>query len=223
MKSSKSLKNYSDLSFEILIGLLTVGPVIVLIPVFLNWRGEVEVWAAKSPGSVFRVPAMAIDLQLICLLMKFGTVKSWRQLDGAKADYQERVTRLTTRLWDWLRCLVAFKMAAASLEPLFMSVDSLRFLLTPAWILIWTAAIVSIGAAVHYGYRLWQAKRGRGSPTVIRGADEFRDHLIGGLIYFNREDPGSFCRRLSTELRQQVGLCFDSQHNCLSAVVFLPA
>jgi uncharacterized membrane protein len=202
MKSPKSLKHYSNASFEILIGVLTIAPVIILIafyqqlssqiPVFLNWRGEVEVWAAKNPGSVFRVPAMAADLQLICLLMKYGAVKSWRQVDEGIAGYQGQVTRSTTRLWDWLRCFVAFKMAAASLEPLFISVDSLRFLLTPAWILTWTAAIVSIVAAGHFGYRLRQLKRERGSPVVTRERDESRDHLIGGLIYFNREDPALF-------------------------------
>jgi uncharacterized membrane protein len=204
MKPSKSLKDYSNASFEILIGVLTIAPVIVLIafyqqlssqvPVFLNWRGEVEVWAAKSIGSVFRVPAMALDLQLICLLMKYGAVKSGRGVEGLMADYQERVVRLTTLLWDWLRCLVAFKMAAASLEILFMSIDRLRFLLTPAWILTWTAALVSILAAGFYGYRLWQLKRKRGSLiATIETSD--RNHLIRGLIYFNSQDPALFVEK----------------------------
>ncbi len=204
MRPSKSLSHYSNTGFEFLIGVLTIAPVIVLmafysqlssqVPVFLNWRGEVEIWATKSIGSVFRVPAMAIDLQLICFLMKYGAVKSGRDVKEEIAGYQERVIRITTRLWDSLRCLVAFKMAAESLELLFMSIDRLRFLLTPARIVTWTAAIVSIFAAALYGYRLWQLKRDRASQVATTETRD-RNNVIRALIYFNPRDPALFVEK----------------------------
>ena len=197
----KNLKDYSSAPFEILIGVLTFAPVVVLIvfypqlssrvPVFLNWSGEVEVWAPKSLASVLRVPAMAIDLQLICLLMKLGAVKSQRGVLEADT-YQEKVTTLSAQLWDWLRCLIAFKMAAESLDLLFRSVESLRFLMTPARILTWTTAVVSILAAGLYGYRLWQIKRKKGVPEIAIEQKKARAQVVGGFIYFNPADPALF-------------------------------
>lgn len=207
-----------------LIAALTAVPIVVLlyfypalperIPVFLNFRGGVEVWAAKSWAAVLRVPAMAIDLQLICLLMKYGTVRSQKtkpesRLTGLGAtnteeylQFQNRATFLTARLWDWLRCLVAFKMAAASLEVVFMNLERLRFLWTPAWAITWIAAILSIVAAVYYGYRLLMVRREM--KAALASADvkapESADiekridkaHLLGGFLYYNPNDPAPF-------------------------------
>ena len=222
--SSRNLKDYSSPPFEILLAVLTFAPIGILvyfypslpeqIPIFMNLRGEVEVWAAKSIGSVFRVPAMAIDLQLICLLMKYGTVKSQRLLtteaDFKTVNFQTHVIGLTTRLWDWLRCLVAFKMAAASLEVVFVNIDSLRFMWTPAWLLTWMAALLSIAAAVLYGYRLWQTKSTMkragiqwkahqaesGNPTSISASPTARrTNLVGGFLYFNPRDSAMFVEK----------------------------
>ena len=92
-KSSDQLGDYTSVTLEIAVVALTLLPILVLIyfyptlpdsiPVFLNLGGEVEVSAAKSIISVFRVPAMAIDLQLIFLLMKYGTIKSHRKASSA--------------------------------------------------------------------------------------------------------------------------------------------
>ena len=141
--ATQSFSVYTNTFFEVLVAILTFAPILILIyfyqalpeqiPVFLNLRGEVEVWAPRSIASVFRVPAMGANLQLICLLMKYGTVKSQRSaalpgVDQMSFDYQNRVTVLSARFWDGLRCLVGIKMAAASLEVVFMSVVGLRFL-----------------------------------------------------------------------------------------------
>lgn len=216
---SERLRDYSNSVLEVLIAFLTVVPILVLIyfypalperiPVFLNLRGEVEVWAPKSLAAVLRVPAMAVDLQLICLLMKYGTVKSKMIAPDSRSMnaeawvlHQRRVTFLTTRLWDWLRCLVAFKMAAASVEIIFMSDERMRFLWTPAWAITWLAAILSIIAALYYGFRLLMVKREiknaggsvdaetPGSTDLQKQVDKAK--VTGGLIYFNPDDPAMF-------------------------------
>jgi len=171
-----------------------------LIPVFLNLRGEVQVWAAKGIVSVFRVPVMAIDLQLICLLMKYGTVKSQKKLSRVPPanaaeylPYQRRATVLAASLWDWLRLLVAFKMAAESLYVIFVNVERLRFLWTPVRAVTWIAAMLSIVAALYYGYRLWMLKRAmKGVVGLDSGEQVDKTHLLGGLLYFNRDDPAPF-------------------------------
>jgi len=199
MQSSPSLRRYSNLSIEILVASLTLLPIFILIwfygqladriPVFLNLRGEVEVWAAKSIGSVFRLPAMAIDLQLICLLMKYGVVK-FKSGKVHNESLQDEITTLTARLWDWLRCLVAFKMAAASSEIVFTSVERLKFLAKPAWLVTWAAAFVAIVVAAIYGYRLWRVVRAQ--KEQVKKISPAREHLIGGVLYCNRKDPSLF-------------------------------
>ena len=206
MPAPRHLSAYSNVAFEILVVGLTLMPVIVLvffyqqlpaqIPVFLNLRGEVEVWAAKSVASVFRLSAMAFDLQLLCFLMKYGTVKSQTDVEEVLAHHQERMVRLTTRLWDSFRLLVAVKLAAASLDVVFIGVGWLRFLWRPAWLLTWAAAIGSIVAAGWYGYRLWQMKRDLKTlpaPSVLQHAT--RERLMAGIIYFNPKDQALFVEK----------------------------
>lgn len=199
MQSSPSLRRYSNVLIEILVVSLTFLPIVILgwfyrqlddqIPVFLNLSGEVEVWAPKSIASVFRVPAMAIDLQLICLLMKYGGVK-FKGSTVRDERRQEEITKLAARLWDWLRCLVAIKMAAASIEIVFTSVARLNFLARSAWLLTWAAAIIAILVASRYGYRLWRLMRAQKQQDIK--VSPAREHSIGGVLYFNRKDPSLF-------------------------------
>jgi hypothetical protein len=171
-RPSPRLRDYTSVPLEIFVVSLSVLPVLLLIyfyttlperiPVFLNLRGEVEVWAGKSLASVFRVPAMAIDLQAICLLMKYGVVQSQAKLaaeNEGHLQYQRNATALGVRLWDWLRSFNAVKMAAESLDILFMGDERLHFLRTPARVVTWVAVILGIAGALFYGYRLMIVKR----------------------------------------------------------------
>src|SRR6266852_8022777 len=75
-------RDYTSLPFEVFIATFTVLPILVLIyfypllpervPEYLNLHGEVAVWGLKGFGSVFRLPLMAVDLQILCLLCKYG-------------------------------------------------------------------------------------------------------------------------------------------------------
>src|SRR5882762_4060834 len=72
----------TNVLFEAFILSFTVLPILVLIyfysqlperiPEYLNLHGDVEVWGRKSLVSVFRLPLMAIDMQMLCVLMKYG-------------------------------------------------------------------------------------------------------------------------------------------------------
>lgn len=204
------LSDYTRLPVELLIACLSLAPLVILaycysvlpgrIPVFLDLHGAVQVWAAKSIASVFRVPAMAIDLQVLCLLMKYGVVRSNSSLRARDVEeyrrYEKRAIALSVALWDWLRCLIAFKMCAESLDILITSQERLHFLRTTAWAIPWIAAILSIAGALFYGYRLWVVKRqmkkavGQIEVQKVDGA-----HLYGGVLYYNNADPALFVNR----------------------------
>lgn len=167
------LRDYTSVPLEILIVSLSVLPILLLlyfytqlperIPVFLNLRGEVSVWATKSFASVLRLPAMALDLQAICLLMKYGMVQAKPGLPGKNAgeylQYQRRSAALSAGLWDWLRSFNAIKMCAESLGILFMSNERLHFFGTAAWAVTWLATIAGVAGALFYAYRLVVVKR----------------------------------------------------------------
>lgn len=205
---SQRLRDYTDIPFEVFIAVFSILPFFVLayfypmlperVPLFMNLNGEVAVWAEKGVLSVFRVPLMAVDTQLVCLLMKYGTVKSKTivPLETAKeqAGYEKQYVSLNVGLWDWFRCLVAFKMSAASLDTIFLSLDRFKFLSRPAFAITAIAALLSITGGLFYGYRLLVLKRKfRGEP----GDEKIQQpigarHVYGGVFYFNPSDSALF-------------------------------
>ncbi|HVG29348.1 MAG TPA: DUF1648 domain-containing protein [Pyrinomonadaceae bacterium] len=203
--------DYTKTPFEIFIVAFSILPFFVLayfypllperVPLFLNLQGEVETWAGKSVLSVFRVPLMAVDTQLVCLLMKYGTVASETAVPLGTSEEQtesrKQYLRLSAGLWDWLRCLVAFKMSASSLDTMFLSLARFRFLSRPAFAITVIAALLSLAGALFYGYRLLIVRRGTGERfgdvKIQRAIDTRR--VYGGVLYFNPSDPALFTRR----------------------------
>ncbi|HEY0322655.1 MAG TPA: hypothetical protein VGC66_17000 [Pyrinomonadaceae bacterium] len=209
-RPSQSLRDYTSLPVEIIVVSLSVLPVLLLIyfypmlperiPVFLNLHGDVEVWATKSVASVFRVPAMALDLQAICLLMKYGTVQAKSGLPNGNVaeylQYQRRADALSAGLWDWLRSFNAVKMCAESLDILFMSDERLHFLRTAGWVVTWLAVILAIAGALFYGYRLMVVKRAMreafAKADVAKEADPVH---VRGKIDYKPKDAAAFVGR----------------------------
>jgi uncharacterized membrane protein len=208
---SPRLRDYSSVIIEILVIVLSVAPIFLLtydypilpdhIPVFLNLHGEVEKWATKSVASVFRVPAMAIDLQLLCLLMKYAVVHGQLSFpDKSRADYQQYLnSTITLRagLWDLLRCCVGFKMCAESLSILFLGDSRFPFLKSAIWAIPWIALILALVGALFYGYRLLitklRVKNVLGRSQHLPNND--KTHLIAGFLYYNRDNPSPLVER----------------------------
>ena len=73
--------------------------------------------------SVFRVPLMAVVTQIVCLLMKYGTLQAGGlaslKVTCEQSKLPEHYLRLNAGLWDWFRWTVAFKMSAESLSTVF--------------------------------------------------------------------------------------------------------
>src|SRR5689334_9702118 len=170
---SQRLNSYTSIWFEIFITVFTVLPFFVLahfypalsdrVPLFMKLNGDVAVWGEKSWLSVFRVPLMAVVTQVVCLVMKYGSLQSEAALSvGPSGDYarlHKQYLALNVGLWDWFRCLVAFKMSAASLDTIFLSIERFKFLSRPAFAITFIAAMLSIAGALFYGYRLLSVRR----------------------------------------------------------------
>src|SRR5438132_6981257 len=160
--------HFTNLPFEILIAAFTVLPILVLIyfypmlpervPEYLNLHGEVEVWGRKGIASVFRLPLMAIDLQALCLLTKYGLWQSRPALAVTDVERlginREASLKLTMSLMDWFRAFIAIKLGASSLEVIFFSVERFHYLTIATRLTSWVASILGVGGAVYYVYSL---------------------------------------------------------------------
>lgn len=144
-------------------------------------------WAEKSVLSVFRVPLLALIIQVVCLLMKYGTIQ---------ATLDEQALHLNARLWDWLRWSSAVKMIAESVDTIFLSLD-LRSLSRSTFIITAIAALVGVAGALVYGYRLLVSMRAMKQKSSDRRVHEPVDarHVYGGILYFNPSDSAFFSRR----------------------------
>lgn len=208
---SQRLSEYTNVPFEIFIAAFSILPFFILayfysilperVPLFMNLNGEVAMWADKSVLSVVRVPLMALDTQLVCLLMKYGTVKSSPMVPietaNEQTEYQEQYIRLNVGLWDWFRCLVAFKMSASSLDTIFLSLNQYKFLSRPAFAITAIAALLSIVGGLFYVYRLLVLKgkmREKAGDFRIQKPIDPR-HVYGGILYFNSSDPALFVNK----------------------------
>jgi uncharacterized membrane protein len=204
----QSLSDYTNFSVEIFVAAFTILPFLVLayfypvlperVPLFMNLNGEVAVWGEKSWLAVFRVALMATITQTVCLLMKYSVLQSEVALPVEYADdyawLRKQSAALSAGLWDWFRCLAAFKMSAAAFDTVFLSIERFKFLSKPAFIITFIVALLSIPVALFYGYRLFILKRGIkerfGDAKTQKPVDASR--VYGGVLYFNPSDSALF-------------------------------
>jgi uncharacterized membrane protein len=198
----RRLRDYTSIPFEIFIVAFTLLPFLVLgyfypalserVPLFLNLRGEVATWAEKSVLSVFRVPLIAVVMQVVCLLMKYGMVQSQPpDIDAGRTTLFERYVDLNAGLWDWFRWTIAVKMIAESLDTIFLSLERFKFLARPAFITSAIATAIGVVGALVYVYRLLALRPEMKRKFVDARAVDAR-HVYGRILYFNRSDSALF-------------------------------
>ena len=187
----RRFRDFASLPFEAFIVIFTLLPILVLgyfysalperIPEYLTLRGAVAVWGQKGIASVFRLPLMALDLQIICLLSKYGIWQSHR----APAMEIGESLKANFNLLDWFRTFIAIKLAASSLEVVFYSVERFQFLTTFTRTTSWVASALGIVGAAFLGYRLVMLNRK--FPSKPAGSQSH-----GGIFYYNSQDPSWF-------------------------------
>ena len=197
---SRRLRDYTSIPSEIFIVAFTVLPFIVLayfypvlserVPLLLNLSGEFETWTEKSVLSVFRVPLIAVVMQVVCLLMKYGVVQSQPpEIDASRTKLLEQYVGLNAGLWDWFRWTIAVKMIAESLDTIFLSVERFKFLSRPAFITSAVATAIGVVGALFYVYRLVAVRR---EMKFVNGGAVDAQHVYGRILYFNRSDSALF-------------------------------
>ena len=205
---TQRLRDLTNIKFEIFIVAFTILPFFILayfysllperVPQFLTLTGDVATWAEKSVISVFRVPLMAVLTQIVCLLMRYGTLQSGAlaslKVANEQQKLQEQYLRLNAGLWDWFRWTVAFKMSTESLSTVFLSLERFKFLARPTFILTAMASLIGVAGALFYLYRLLLVRREMkarfGDEYVPKSVDTRR--VYGRVLYFNPSDPALF-------------------------------
>ena len=239
LPQSQRLSEYTNIRVEIFVAAFTILPFLVLayfypvlperVPLFMNLSGEVAVWGEKSWLSVFRVALMATVTQAVCLLVKYGVVQSEAARPVESVDAYARLykqsTILSAGLWDWFRCIAALKMSAATLDTIFLSIERLRFLSKPAFIITFIAALLSIPVALFYGYRLYvlksKMKERFGRAETRKPVDARR--VYGGVVYFNPSDTALFVSKYVLNFANIRAWVFIACVVAYPLLVFLPS
>ncbi len=238
MSTPPRFRDYTNLPLEVFIATFTVLPILVLIysypmlpervPEYLNLHGEVEVWGHRGFASVFRLPLMAIDLQMLCLLTKYGV---WQgslvqpaEDSQTLAIYRRESLKLSVSLIDWFRAFIAIKLGASSLEVIFFSIERFHFLTAITRVTSWAASILGVTGAVFYGYRLLRLNRKLKEvgayANVPRQTD--RSHLHGGIFYYNPADPSWFTDKSLPNFGNRWVYVFLACLFCLPLLMFWP-
>jgi len=235
----RPLRELANIKFEIFIVAFTILPFFILayfysslperVPQFLTLTGEVETWAAKSVGSVFRVPLMAVDTQIVCLLVRYGTLQSgasvFLEVAREQSKLQEQYLRLNAGLWDWFRWTVAFKMSAESVNTIFLSLERFKFFARATFVITAMASLIGVAGGLFYLYRLLvvrhELKTRFGSEAIQASVDTRR--VYGGVLYFNPSDPALFVSKYIVNFANKWAWIFIACLIAYPLLVFLPA
>ena len=240
MTSSQTqpLRDLTNTKFEIFIVAFTILPFFILayfysllperVPQFLTLTGEVATWVEKSVISVFRVPLMAVLTQIVCLLMRYGTLQAGALMSLEVASEQSTLPaqylRLNAGLWDWFRWAVAFKMSAESLSTVFLSLERFNFLARPTFVITAIAALIGVAGGLFYFYRLLAVRRDMkarfGDAYVPKPVDTRR--VYSGVLYFNPSDPALFVSRYIFNFANKSAWIFIACIFTYLLLVFLP-
>jgi len=210
---TRRLADYTSLALEVAIVVLTIAPVLLLvyyypqlperIPMHWNWKGEPDEWARKSYFAVFSLAAMLVYMQGLLLAVKHGVLGVKMTLPAEHTeDYlrlKEEALALTVRFMDRMRLLLCILLGSLAANIAFSAVEHLRFLSGVAIVAAWASGILMFVATAYAIYRFYKVDRCLktevGRVYVQRQKDAAHWHL-GGLIYFNREDPSLFVEKL---------------------------
>jgi uncharacterized membrane protein len=210
---TRRLADYTSLALEVAIVVLTIAPALLLvyyypqlperIPVHWNWKGRPDEWARKSYYAVFSLAAMLIYMQGLILIVKQGVLGVKMTLPAEHAEeylrLKEAALALTVRFMDWMRLLLCVTLGGLAANVVFTAVERLRFLSGPAVIASWISGllmVVAIVVSVYRFYRIDRQLRTQVGRVYVQRQRDAEHWYLGGLIYFNREDPALWVEKL---------------------------
>ena len=210
---TRRLADYTNLALEIAIVVLTVAPMLLLvyyypqlperIPTHWNWKGEPDEWARKSYYVVFSIAAMLVYMQGLLLMIKHGVLGVKMTLPAEHTeDYlrlKEASLTMTIRFMDWMRLLLAVLLAGLASNIAIRVIEPLRFLSGAVMVAVWTSTVLMFVATVFAIYRFYSIDRRLKSEVgrvYVQRQRDAEHWYLGGMIYFNREDPALWVEKL---------------------------
>ncbi|HEX8844898.1 MAG TPA: DUF1648 domain-containing protein [Pyrinomonadaceae bacterium] len=210
---TRHLGDYTNLALEIAIVALTIAPVLLLIyyypqlperiPTHWNWKGEPDEWTRKSYFAVFSLAAMMVYMQVLLLVIKHGVLGVKMTLPAEHTEeylrLKEEALTLTVRFMDWMRLLLCIMLGSLTANVAFRSVEHLHFLARAVTIAEWTAGLlmaVAIAVAIYRFYKVDRRLRTEVGRVYVQRQKDAAHWYMGGLIYFNREDPALWVEKL---------------------------
>jgi uncharacterized membrane protein len=112
---------------------------------------------------------------------------------------KEESLSLTIRFMDWMRLLLCILLGGLASNVAFSSVEHLRFMSSAVTVAAQVSTLLMVVAIIISVYRFYgvdrRLKMEVGRVYVQRQRDAAHWYL-GGLIYFNREDPALWVEKL---------------------------
>ena len=237
MSSPHQFHDHTNIGLELIIVALTLLAFLPLmffysslperIPEYLNLNGDVAVWGRKNVFSIFRLPLMALDLQMVCVLMKYGMWQGSQNRNVEErepsATYRKDLIKFSLNLWDWFRAFIAIKLGASSIEIIFYSIERFHSLTILTRITSWAASVLGIAGAAFYSYRLLAVNRKLKEVDGNSGIPRARSRQNSpGIFYYNPDDPSWFSDRYSPNFANKWLYLFLACLLCLPVLMFLP-
>ncbi|SDN47053.1 DUF1648 domain-containing protein [Bacillus sp. OK048] len=166
------------------------------IPTHWGINGEADAFTEKTPMSAIMLPLTLLVLLLMYIGIQVGTKKSGIKLSATSTN-ASRLRQLTLRKYtSWFMFLVSFLL---TIMFSFFQLTMIHPNLFAGTILVATPLIFLV--VVLAGTIAFAVKVGRSDKVSIAGTKEkitdFDEdsHWVGGLIYFNKNDPSIFVEK----------------------------
>jgi uncharacterized membrane protein len=226
-------RSHTNVLVELFIATLVLLPFLVLIycypslpdriPEYLNLNGEVAVWGPKSWFSVFRLPLMALDLQVLAMFMKYGL---WQKYAMQPQQPSETLASKSLRLLDgaveWLRAMVAIKLFVSSIEVIFLTDDKFKSLATATRAASWISSILGVIGAGVCLYAMFKLRRKLPAAGDRPNQSPDPGHVHGGIFYYNSADPSLFADKYLFNFANKWLYVFFVCLLCMPLLMFLP-
>ncbi len=210
---TRHLADYTKLALEVAIVILTIVPVLVLvyyypqlperIPTHWNWRGLPDGWTRKSYFAVFSLAATLVYMQGLLLFIKHGLLGVKMTLPAEHTEeylrLKEEMLGLTVRFLDWMRLCMCVLVGGITSNIAFSAIEHLNFLSSIVAVAVWASAaviVVAIAVAIYRFYKVDRRLKAEVGRVYVQRQRDAAHWYLGGLIYFNREDPALFVEKL---------------------------
>lgn len=165
------------------------------VPTHFDLTGHADQFATKSIWTFFSIVGVQLGVWVILTLLGVGLSRSRVAPSAGAAGASYRL--MWARLVFVIKTATLIELGIADLLPTSnqepgalagpLAVLPIAFLLT--------ILVLTLTLALRYGQSGWRRRRGTGSPMTARGDATPDRAWIGGLFYYNPDDPALFVEK----------------------------